>query len=119
MLNKSQLHLNPPATKALVNNIYKVASQEFARLHTSRAFAPYVSSRLTCFRCLRAFVSYVTSRLRRLHVLRALLTGHNYGPCASLSRAFRTLFDHIKIVLGWICSPAKSYHFPRIIKGAL
>ena len=26
-------------------------------------------------------------------------------------RILRALFVHVKIVLGWICSPAKTYHF--------
>ena len=67
---------------------------EFAKLHASRAFMPL---RL---RCLWALLTYLTD-----------------APCTSFSRALRTLFVHVKIVLGWIFSPSKTYHFPRIIKG--
>ena len=34
----------------------------------------------------------------------------------TIQRALRALFVQFKIVLGWICIPAKTYHFSRIIK---
>ena len=79
-------------------------------------YVPHAPSRLTCLTCLRAlriFAPYVHSCLTRLRALRALLTRFTLAPWASL----RALFVHVKIVLGWIFSPAKTYHFPRIIKG--
>ena len=78
---------------------------------------------MTCLkrlRALRAFVPYTSScltSLHALHALRALLTRLIYEPCAPLSRALRALFVHLKIFLGWVCSPAETFHFPRAIKG--
>ena len=69
-------------------------ANEFAKLRSSRALAPYLPLRLCA---LRTFVPYVSSRLTCLiHVpyLRAL-------------RTFHALFVHLKIILGWICSPAE------------
>ena len=67
---------------------------EFAKLRASRAFAPYVPSYLTCLRDLRAFAPYVP-------YLRALSTRLARFICTSL---------------GWIYSPAETFHFPRTIK---
>ena len=71
---------------------------EFAKLRTSRAFAPYVPSYLRAI---------ALSRITRL----ACLTHTSY------LRALRALFVRVKIVLGRICSPAKTFHFPWIIEG--
>ena len=38
--------------------------------------------------------------------LRALFTRPTYAACVYFSRALRALFVHVKIVLGWIFSPA-------------
>ena len=50
--------------------------------------------------------------LTRLGALRAYVLYH-----APYLRALRTLSVRVKIVLGWICSPAKIFHFPWIFKG--
>ena len=63
---------------------------------TANDFAP---SRLACLSHLHA--------LRPLHALRK----RHY------LRALRALFVRVKIVLRWICSPAKTFNFPRIIEG--
>ena len=68
--------------------------------------------RLRALRALRAFVPYVPSCLTRLCGLGIFAL---YVP---YSRALRALFVRVKIGLGWICSPAKTFHFPWIIKGA-
>ena len=73
---------------------YPAYLDELAELRASRAFARYAS-----------FVSFVPSRFTCL----------TNAPCL---RALRRLFLRVKIVLGWICSPAKAFHFPWIIKGA-
>ena len=70
---------------------------EFAKLRASRAFAPYVPSYLTCLRDLRAFAPYVP-------YLRASSTRLARFICTSL---------------GWIYSPAETFHFPRTIKGTV
>ena len=98
---------------------------EFAKLRASRAFAPYVPSCLRAFApyvpyapsCLRVphvFPIYVPSRLTHLRDLRALLTRLIY---TAFSRAFRAFFEYVKTSIEQIFSPAKTYHFPRIIKG--
>ena len=56
---------------------------------TPHAFVPYVPSCLTCLPALRA--------LRK--------------PCVPFSQALKTLFVPLKIFLGWICSPAETFHF--------
>ena len=62
---------------------------------------------------LRAFIPYVPSRLTRLRTLLA------FAPYMPYSRALSTRPARlVKIVLGWICSPAKTFHFPWIIKDA-
>ena len=77
-----------------------------SRLTCLRAFAPYAPLYL---HALRAFAPYVPYS-------RALYARLTSAPCASFSRALCALFVYVKIVLGWIFIPAKSYHFPRIIK---
>ena len=62
-------------------------------------YVPYTPS---CLRALRAFAPWMLSCLSLVRALPALLT--------------LTLFIHVKIVLGCICSPAKTFHFPRTIK---
>ena len=59
------------------------------------------------------------TKLRASRALRALRA---FPPYVPYSRALPTrfaclIFLPVKIVLGWIFSPAKTYHFPRIIKG--
>ena len=76
-------------------------------------YVPHVPSCLTCLRPLRAFVSHVPSCLTH-H--RALLTHFIYAPCVSFSLALHALFVRLKIFLGWICSPAKTFYFPSTIK---
>ena len=66
---------------------------------TANHFAP---SRLTCLSHLHALLA--------LHALRALRKRHYL-------RALRALFVRVKIVLRWICSPAETFNFPRIIEG--
>ena len=61
-----------------------------------------------CLRALRALRAFVLSCLTRLRALRALFRRLTYAPCVYLSRALRALFVHVKIVLGWIFSPAKT-----------
>ena len=51
---------------------------------------------------------YVSSCLTRFRALRTLFTRFLYAPSAYFSRALRALFVHVKIVLGWIFSPAKT-----------
>ena len=83
-------------------------------LHTRRLlnYVSYAPLRLTR---LFAFVPYASSRLRVLHAFApSRLTCLTH---ARYLRAMRALFVRVKIVLGWICSPAKSFHFPWIIKG--
>ena len=75
---------------------------EFSKLRSSRAFASYVHLRL---RALRASVPYAPY----VPYPRTLST--------RLARLFYALFVRLKISLGWICSPAETSHFPRIIKG--
>ena len=88
---------------------------EFAKLRASRAFASYVPSRFMCLRALRAFVLAGLACLRAfVYYAPSRLTGLTH---ASYRRALHTLLVRVKIVLGWICSPAKAFHFPRIIKG--
>ena len=93
---------------------------EFAKLRTSGSFAPYVPSCLRALRSLRAFVPYVPSRLC---ALRAFVS---YSPSrftclthAPYLRALCTLFVHVKIALGWICSPTKTYIFQELLKALL
>ena len=74
----------------ITENDRKLLSLEFAKLRASRAFWPYVPSRLTQAPYRRA--------------LRAFFTG-----LAHLVR--------LKIFLAWICNPAEIFHFPRTIKG--
>ena len=85
-----------------------------------RKFVPYVSYALSCLtylRALRAFVPYVPSCLTRLRTLRVLLTRLIYAPYASFSRFLHALFMRLKMFLGWICTSAETFHFPRIING--
>ena len=76
----------------------------------------------SCFKCftrlrtLRAFKPYASLCLTRLHVLRALLTRLIYALRA-FSCALHVLFVSFKILLGWLCIPAETFHFPRSIKG--
>ena len=63
---------------------------EFAKLRVSRAFVPL---------CLR--------------IISTLLTRLTYAPCTYFSRTLRALFVHVKIVSGWISSPAETYQFSR------
>ena len=82
---------------------------------------------------LMEFTNYVPhtfsclTHLMRLCVLRAFvhlrLTCLIYPPCAPSSSAWHTLstrlsilFLHLKEFPEWICSPSKSFHFPRAIK---
>ena len=82
----------------LLNHVSHVPSQ----LTLLRAFAPYVPYMPSCLRALHAFAPWMLSCLSLFRALPALLTP--------------TLFIHVKIVLGCICSPAKTFHFPRTIK---
>ena len=103
-------------------NVVRYNSIEFAKLRASSAITPYMPSRLCVLRVLCAFVPLCLKApscltcLMRLHALGVLLTYFTYAHCASFSRALLALFVHVKIVLGWICSPGKTYHFQRIIK---
>ena len=72
---------------------------------------------IRALRAIRVFVPYTPACLTCLCASRALLTRLTYAPFASFSRALHSLFVHVKILLECIFSPAKSYHFPRIIKG--
>ena len=69
---------------------------------------PSAPSRLTCLRAFAPYVFYVPSCLTHLRALRALFTRLTYAPCVYFSRASRALFVHVKTVLGWIFSPAKT-----------
>ena len=73
------------------------------RPHALRAF---VSSGFTCLTSLCALHAFVP------HVP-LLLTSLTHAPYL---RALHALFVRVKIVLGWICSPAKSFHIPRTVK---
>ena len=75
---------------------------------------PYFPSRLRVLRAKRAFVP---SRLTCLRALRALLTRLIYALVAFFSCVLRALFVRLKIFLGWICSPAETFHFQKTIKG--
>ena len=80
-----------PKTMCLLNHVPHVPSQL-----TLRALHVFMPS------CLHAFAPWMLSCLSLFRALPALLTP--------------TLFIHVKIVLGCICSPAKTFHFPRTIK---
>ena len=65
-----------------------------------------------------SLLNYVSHAPSRLRALRAFVSSRL--PCftnAPYLRALRALFVRVKIVLGWIWSPAKTFHFPWIIKG--
>ena len=56
----------------------------------------------------------------RLHILSAFTT---YTPCLRTLhallhdlRTLHALFTHLKVFLGWICSPPKTLKFPKNIK---
>ena len=76
---------------------------EFAKLRASRALALYIPYALLTP---HGFVPYVRSCLTCLHALRALRK-----PCVPFSQALKALFVPLKIFLGWICSPAETFHF--------
>ena len=62
-------------------------SYEF--LPASRAFALYVLCASLCLTCL------------------------THAPYL---RTLRALFGRVKIFLGWICTPAQTFHFPKAIE---
>ena len=68
-------------------------SNEFAKLRALARYAPWYLT------CLCAFVRYVP-------------LGRMYLTHAPYLCALHTLFVRVKIALGWICSPAKTFHFP-------
>ena len=85
--------------------------------HVLRKFDNYVHHAPSCL-----------THLMRLRVLRALvplrLTCFIYAPCAPSSRTLHALstpvsiiFARLKIFPELICSPSKSFHFPRAMKG--
>ena len=86
---------------------------DFAKLCASRTFSPYVPLLLRTLRALRAFVPYAPSRLTRLRVLRTFV--HFEPSRLAYLTALRTLFGRVKIVLGLIFSPGKTFLW--IIKG--
>ena len=100
----------------ILSSLLNYVPQASSRLTCLRAFASYLSYVPSCLCALSAPLPYVPSCLMCLHALGALLTRFTYAHCASFSRALLALFVHVKIVLGWICSPGKTYHFQRIIK---
>ena len=75
---------------------------EFSKLRSPRAFTSYVHLRRLALRASVPYASYVSYP-------RTLST--------RLAHPFYALFVRLKILLGWICSPAETSHFPRIIKG--
>ena len=76
-----------------------------------RAFGPYIPHALLCLFALHVF------ELNVPYALCALLT-HLARFCVFSSlRALYTLFVHFNIALGWIFIPAKTYYFPRTVKG--
>ena len=38
-----------------------------------------------------------------------------FAPYVSFSRTLRAFFVRLQIFLGWICSPAETFHFPKTI----
>ena len=72
---------------------------ELDKLHASRIFAP--------------------SHLHALLAFRAFLTLLIYASCAPFPRALCPLFVPTKIFLRWICSPARTFYFPKTVKGTL
>ena len=85
--------------------IFFLHCSEFAKLRALRAFASYMSLRLRVLRALRAFVLHVPYS----RALSTRLAHLFHAPC-------NVLFVRLKIFLGWICSPAGTFHFPRTIK---
>ena len=81
------------------------------------AFAPSCLTCLTRFLVLRTFVPCAPLCLTRLRTLRVLLTRLIYASYASFSRFLHALFMRLKMFLGWICTSAETFHFPRIING--
>ena len=81
-----------------------------SRLTCIRLFVPYAPSYLTCLRALHAFTVYAPSSLICLIP----------APYLSVLRAFFRRLARLAYApynfLGWICSPAETFHFPRTIK---
>ena len=70
--------------------------KEFAKLRASHVFLPYVHYAPRCFRALCAFAL-------------SCITFFTHAPYL---RVLRALFVRVKIVLGWICSTAKTFYLP-------
>ena len=84
---------------------------------SKKKYLTYFFSVLSFRSSLLIYVPHTSSYLTCLCAFGVLLKCFTYAFCASFSRTFCALFVHGKIVFGWICSPAKTHHFPRIIKG--
>lgn len=84
---------------------------------SSVSYVSYTPSRVACLCAFVLYANLCLTYLAHLCDLGAVLMRLIYKPCEHFPRTWHTLSASLKIFLEWVCSPAKSSCFPRMIKG--